>query len=110
MQRFSQQFLPISFDDIWVYNSTHSIGENEIQLRNTNALQLHGSNYTSLDKFPLYHFPKIWQTFADEQIKIIRKIPEFDNKLKLYFLNDLEENVTCNRLLCPAAGRMAWNK
>ena len=107
MQRFSQQFLPTSFNDIWVYNSTRSIGENEIQLRNTNALQLHRSNYMFLDKFPLYSFPKIWQTFPDEQIKIIRKISEFDKKLKLYFLNDVKTNITCNRLLCPAclAGR-----
>ena len=49
-----------------------------------------------------------WQEFPDEQIKILRKISDFDLKLKNYFLNDLSENINCNRLLCPAciAGRL----
>ena len=66
MQRFTQKLLPTSFNNIWVRNSIRNIGDNEIQLSNANALQLHHSNYYSLDKFPLYHFPKIWQSFPDE--------------------------------------------
>ena len=107
MQRFKQKFLPTSFDDTWVFNAIRNIGENDIQLRNFNQLQPVHSNLVSLDIFPLFNFPKIWQDFPDEQIKITRKISEFDAKLKKFFIKDLEDTVICNRLLCPAclAGR-----
>ena len=83
------------------------IGENDGQLRNFNQLQPVHSNLVSLDIFPLFNFPKIWQDFPDEQIKITRKISEFDAKLKNYFIKDLKDIVICNRLLCPSclAGR-----
>ena len=108
MQRFKQGFLPSSFDDTWVSNAIRNIGENDIQLRNHNQLQPIHSNLSNLDLFPLFNFPKIWQDFPDEQIKILRKTSEFDSKLKNYFLNDLSDTVNCNRLLCPAclAGRL----
>ena len=98
MQRFSQKMLPISFNDIWVKNNVRNIGENEIQLRNYKQLQpvVH-STLAKLDIFPMYNYPKIWQDFPIEQIKIIWKTAEFDQKLKNYFLN-----ATFNRLLCPA--------
>ena len=102
MQRFTQNFLPHSFANTWVINSFRNIGENVIQLRNANQLQLLHSNLKSLDKFPLYNFPKIWQDFPDEQIKILRKTSVFDQKLKTFFLKDLSSTVNCNRLLCPA--------
>jgi hypothetical protein len=101
MQRFTQKFLPSSFNDIWVRNSIRNIGKNEIQLRNANQLQNYPSRYVSLDKFPLFDLPKQWENFPDLQIKCLRNIPEFDNKLKNYFLNDLSATVYCNRPLCP---------
>ena len=107
MQRFVQKNLPISFNDTWAYNSIRNIGENEIQLRNNLEIQLQHSSLAKLDIFPLYNFPKLWHTFPDEQIKIIRKTSEFDNKLNQYFIKDLASTVDCGRLMCPAcmAGR-----
>ena len=102
MQRFTQQYLPESFNDVWVKNSIRNIGENEIQLRNVNQLQIAASTMTSLDILPLFDFPKIWERFPDEQIKILRKKTEFDTKLKKFFIDDLSEIVNCNRLVCPA--------
>ena len=95
MQRFKQVFFTSFFQ--W-----------HIQLRNHDQLQPIHSNLNNLDLFPLFNFPKIWQDFPDEQIKILHKISEFDWKLKNYFLNDLSATVNCNRLLCPAclAGRI----
>ena len=97
-----------SFNETWCYNSVRNIGENEIQLRNHLQINQQHSNLAKLDIFPLYNFPKLWHTFPNEQIKILRKISEFDRKLKLYFLNDLSSTVDCSRLLCPAcmAGRI----
>ena len=85
MQRFSQKNLPASFNDTWVKNNIRAIGENEIQLRNFNQLQQNHSNLVKLDNFPLYNYPKIWQNFPSEQLKIIRKTTEFDLKLKFFF-------------------------
>ena len=70
MQRFKQKFLPTSFDDTWVFNAIRNIGENDIQLRNRDQLRPIHSNLAGLDVFPLFDFPKIWQDFPDEQIKI----------------------------------------
>ena len=108
MHRFVQKFIPESFNETWCYNSVRNIGENEIQLRNHLQINQQHSNLAKLDIFPLYNFPKLWHTFPNEQIKILRKISEFDRKLKLYFINDLSSTVDCSRLLCPAcmAGRI----
>ena len=73
MQRFVQNFLPTSFNDTWIRKAIRNIGENEIQLRNWDELQHVHSNLVSLDLFPLFSYPKIWQDFQDENIKIIRK-------------------------------------
>ena len=99
MQRFSQNFLPESFRETWVRNNIRNIGENEIQLRNFNQLQPIHSNLVKLDIFPLYNFPKLWQDFPNEQLKITRKPTEFGSKLKEFFLNDLSAVIACNRLL-----------
>ena len=108
MQRFWQDFLPTSFNDTWARNAIRNIGDNDIQLRNFNQLQPIHSNLSSLDVFPLFNFPKLWQEFPNEEIKIIRKTADFDVKLKKIFIDDLASNVVCNRLLCPAclAGRL----
>ena len=66
MHRFIQGFLPASFNETWVRNVVRNIGENEIQLRNRDHLQNIHSNLVSLDTFPLFSYPKIWQDFRDE--------------------------------------------
>ena len=106
MQRFKNNFLPTSFEDTWTLNNIRNIGENEIRLRNYNQLQLHNSQLTTLNNHPLYLFPRIWENFKEEQIKIIRKRPEFDEKLKKYFLHDLSSVITCNRLFCPSCSNV----
>ena len=102
MQRFSQKFLPVSFNDTWVKNSIRNIGDNEILLRNANQLRLETHRLSSFAKSPLFSFPKIWENFPDMQLKFTRNTLEFDINLKNYFLNDLSNNVTCNRTFCAA--------
>ena len=63
-QRYQQRIRP-----------PKNIGENEIQLRNADQLQIAASILASLDvlpyhyQLPLFDFQKIWQSFPDEQIK-----------------------------------------
>ena len=85
MQSFNQNFLPSSVNDTWVKNSIRNIGENDIQLGNFDQLCLTHVNLTSLDLFPLYNFPKLWQDFPNEQNKIISK-PNLTRNSRIFFL------------------------
>ena len=105
MQRFRQNFLPESFSDIWTRNNIRVIGTNEIQLRNRDQVHIPYSRLALTDRLPTTCFPHRWEQFPDENIKIIRKITEFDKKLKNYFITDLNSNIICNRLFCPACYR-----
>ena len=110
MQKFVQNFLPISFNDIWSRNNIRNSGENEIQLRNHDQLQFIHSNFAKLDLFPLFDYPKVWQSFQEEQLKIIRKSTLFDSRSKKIFLDDLSSRPVCQRLFCPACmtGHRNW--
>ena len=79
MQRFSQNFLPASFDQVWIRNDICTIGKNEIQLRNHNRFQLPPSRTALTDRLPTVNFERIWEQFLDEQIKFIRKKTESDS-------------------------------
>ena len=67
MHIFTQKFLPTSFNETWCYNSVQTIGENEIQLRDHLQINFQHSNIARLDIFPLYNFPKLWQTFPNDR-------------------------------------------
>ena len=101
MHRFSQKFLPSSFDQAWIRNDIRNIGKNKIQLRNNSRLQLPPSRTALTDRLPTFNFPRTWEQFPDEQIKFIRKKIEFDTKLKKFYINDLADSIVCNRLFCP---------
>ena len=102
MHRFTQKYLPVSFNNTWVRNSIRNIGENEILLRNANQLKLNTHRLSTFAKNPLFDFPKIWELFPDNQLKFIRNTLVFDTKLKNYFLNDLSDTILCNRAFCPS--------
>ena len=106
MHRFTQDFLPASFNQVWVRNNIRNIGENEIQLRNSNHIQAPPSRLAITDRLPTANFARIWEQFPGEQIKIIHKKIEFDEKLKKFYLKDLAENILCNRLFCPSCSRI----
>jgi len=81
MQRFIHDFLPVSFNRIWFRNNIRTIGDNEIQLRNANRIQLPPSRLALTDRLPSVNIPRTWELFPDEHIKFIRKQSEFDKKL-----------------------------
>ena len=82
---------------------------NEIQLRNRDQVLIPPSRLALTDRLPSICFPRTWEQFPSEQIKIIRKTSEFDSNLKKYFINDLSSNITCNRLFCPSCFRTVNN-
>ena len=87
MHRFSQNFLPSSFDQVWIRNDIRNIGENKIQLWNNSRLQLPPSRTALTDRLPTFSFARTWEQFPDEQIKFIRKKIKFEIKFKKFYIN-----------------------
>ena len=102
MQQYIRGHLPISFNDVWITLEARREAENvEYLLRNSENFYMPLSRLFTLDNHPYFAFPRIWQNFKEEQIKILRDKNQFNAKLKEFFLNKLNANFVCNRLLCP---------
>jgi len=101
MQHFKNGFLPTSFSTTWITSVQRMQQLNDFNLRNQDECYVPFARINICEKFPLTSFPKAWNEFDDLNIKIIRNKKEFNMKLKAYFINKLDENYTCNRLLCP---------
>jgi len=102
MQGFLQGFLPDSFDDTWITNRIRHGDQAEIELRNEDNLYIPMARTNLIALQPLIAFPRIWESFPDDRIKFIRNKIEFNLELKNYFLQQLNANIVCNRLFCPA--------
>ena len=97
MHSFSNKKLPISFENTWVLNRDR--GDRGATLRDANDLYVPKARINFSSRLPLQDFPKIWNNFEDH-LKQIASPRLFISNLKLYFLNDLAENVSCGRPFC----------
>jgi hypothetical protein len=71
-----------------------------MQLRdNNNFVQF--ARIKQVEKFPLISFPKLWNSLEYASLKSISSKIEFNNKLKMFFMDKLDSNYVCTRLLCP---------
>jgi hypothetical protein len=102
IQRYVQGLLPISFNNTWIKNEARRAENTAMVLRNHDDFYSPVSRLKSLEKFPLYSFSKSWENFTNENIKIIRNISEFNNKLKEHFLENLSSIVVCTKAYCPS--------
>jgi hypothetical protein len=100
MQRFSENFLPVTFNETWIKNAIRRQGEQQIALRNDNDFYIVPSRTSQTANHPLATFPVKWDSLPVE-ISFIRNKIEFDSKLKEYFLNKLSNHIECNNLFCP---------
>jgi hypothetical protein len=101
VHRYLNNLLPRSFANMWTLNFERNIGPNEMRLRNYQNILIPVSRVAYISRLPYYYLPKIWESFPDNSIKNINSKQLFDENLKLYFLNDLNATVNCNRLFCP---------
>ena len=101
MQNYSQGFLPISFNSVWTTNAERAATTRPYLLRNDSELYLPAARLALTSKHPYHSFPKAWSEFHEYDIKIQRDKKVFNTMLKNHFLNQLESNFKCNRLLCP---------
>ena len=99
-QRFIQGFLPSALCNTWTKNSERNEAHH-YALRNQDDFYIVTSRLTQFENFPLYSIPKVWNSFQNEEIKILRNKMEFNFKLKKVFLDNLNGEFICSRLLCP---------
>jgi hypothetical protein len=105
VHRFIDNLLPQSFSNTWTRNNDRNIGQNAMQLRNYQSLHIPFTRTVQMSHLPFFYLPKIWNNFPDNTIKNINTKQLFDENLKQYFLNDLNETVVCDRLFCPACSQ-----
>ena len=99
MHSFVFNFLPSSFADTWHLNNSRHSASN-YQLRNEDDFYVPLARTEFLKNFPLTNLPKLWNSLPPD-LKMIRQKLAFKIKLKELFLNNLDENFRCTRLLCP---------
>jgi hypothetical protein len=79
MHDFLYDFLPVSFSGTWVSKrSIREIGQNQIELRDSDRLFIPYARTCSYSLKPLHRFPVLWENFPRGDIKFIRNKPEFN--------------------------------
>jgi len=79
MQQYVRGRLPAIFNETWVTTEARRQLLNiEHALRNNDNFFLPPAKLVSLEKQPLFLFPKLWQQFDDESIKILSKKIQFN--------------------------------
>jgi hypothetical protein len=99
MQNFSQGFLPISFSNIWIINAIRRLDQPQMELHYRQNIHTPFSRTVTTEKQPLAAFPKLWDEFPDQQIKVSRNRLVFIIALKKFL--KLSDDPVCTRLLCP---------
>jgi hypothetical protein len=102
MQQFTQGFLPEIFNDTWVINAIRNEGKRHVILRNDSDFYIPTARIALTERHLLSSFPKIWDEFPDENIKIMRNKLEFNAALKTHLIDKLSHNINCARLFCPS--------
>ena len=69
-------------------------------LRNAKDLFVPRARLAFNARLPLHSFPKLWNNFNNEALKLTTNTNSFKKNLKTYFLDDLAPSVQCNRAFC----------
>jgi len=102
VQRFVQGLLPVSFNNIWITNAAFRTGLSSMPLRNNDDFYIPFARLTQTANHPYFLFPRLWDDFKQENIKILRNKVEFNKELKQYLINTLSFTPDCQRLFCPS--------
>jgi hypothetical protein len=105
MQRFIQGLLPSSFNNIWVTNSAYRSSLTSMALRNSDDFYIPFARLTQTSNHPYFLFPRLWDNFKEENIKILREKIEFNRELKHFLVSKLSAVVDCQRLFCPSCSK-----
>jgi hypothetical protein len=105
MHQFYHSHLPISFSNTRIFNAQRRQlhhQEQEIRdLRNEEDFYVPCSRLCSIDCHPLVNYLKLWNEFSHPEIKSTAHKLVFNKQLKKHFLDKLDSDYKCTRLLCP---------
>ena len=98
MHSYTNNTLPGSFDGLWPLNRERNV--RGATLRNAGDLYIPRARLAFNARLPLHSFPKLWNNFNNEALKLNTNPISFKNSLKTHFLDDLASSVQCNRAFC----------
>ena len=83
MQQYINCLLPKTFNNTWLTLEAKRHNLNiEHTLRNSDNLYLPIARLTTISKHPFFLFPRLWDNFHEETIKIMREESQFNTHLK----------------------------
>ena len=96
MHSFKFNLLPSSFVHSWACPepSIHDV-------RNKDDIVVPRSRLHQTAKLPLSEFPRLWNLFGHDEIKLLNNKFSFNKALKKHFLSLLNHTPVCNRVNCP---------
>ena len=96
MHKFKHNSLPSSFVNSWVRQeaSIHDI-------RNKDDILVPRSRINQTARLPLSEFPKLWNQFDHDEIRLLTNKFSFNKALKKHLLSLLNSVPVCNRDNCP---------
>jgi hypothetical protein len=107
MHQFYHSKLHISFSNTWISHAQrrelhHQDKDQEIRkLRNEEDFYVPFLRLCSIDRHPLVNYLKLWNELSHPEIKSTAHKLVFNKQLKKHFLDKLDSNYKCTRLLCP---------
>jgi hypothetical protein len=101
MQQFKFKHLPSAFENEWTTNEERYASQDLMPLRNNDDFFVPFAHTSQAERIPLFALPKIWNDFPDMILKSEANKLIFNSKLKGYYIDKLDANFTCSRLLCP---------
>jgi hypothetical protein len=72
---FCSSIPPASFSDTWITVAIRRVAQPRKELRNNENFNIPFSRTTPTDRQPLVAFPRLWESFPDQQIKIHMRPP-----------------------------------
>jgi hypothetical protein len=99
--QFKYHHLPSIFENTWQANFERFNPDRHMLLRDNEEFYVPFARIRQIEKFPLIAFPRLWNSLSDATLKSISSKTEFNIKLKMHFMDKLNINYVCTRLLCP---------
>jgi hypothetical protein len=84
MHSFIHHKLPFSFNETWIFNRDRNHNR---QLRNANYLYIPAHHYATLQRFPLFTFPRVWN--EENERKFIPSLFVYGKQLKAALFESL---------------------
>jgi hypothetical protein len=105
---FHYKTIPSALNGTWhtTLEQRHLDGniQHLLNLRNNDDYYSPPSRTTFISRFPLFSLPSLWNLLP-ENLKELASKNSFSFNLKKFYIDNLNLNPTCNRLLCPACLR-----